>query len=171
VLFDASATALGYKAPALVMHGCIHLIQPSQSYFYSPSSKKRLVDRLLLVGRAIKRTTFWGIWLCQIGKLAALTARAPNPNRPAILSSSPLSLAVVGRSCHPLASCVRALIFTDRPPRSAATHAIDRTMITPCTSQTELDSARSKSRYIRRCPGKRVDRKNRIRNRKDSTRS
>jgi len=40
--FDASATALGYKAPALVMHGCIHLIQPPQSHFYSPVFEKGL---------------------------------------------------------------------------------------------------------------------------------
>ncbi len=40
VSFDASAAALGYKAPALVMHGCIHLIQPSQSHFYSTVFEK-----------------------------------------------------------------------------------------------------------------------------------
>ena len=41
VSFDASATALGYKAPALVMHGCIHLIQPAHPHFYSPVFEKR----------------------------------------------------------------------------------------------------------------------------------
>src|SRR5437762_8625609 len=41
VSFEASAVALGYKAPALVMHGCIHLIQPANPYFYSPVFEKR----------------------------------------------------------------------------------------------------------------------------------
>jgi len=42
---------MGYKAPASVMDGCIHLIQPAQSHFYSSVfEKKRLAD--LLVGRS-----------------------------------------------------------------------------------------------------------------------
>jgi len=56
VSFDTSATALGYKAPALVVHGCIHLIQPAHSHFIPQFLKNGLVDRLLLVGRAIKTT-------------------------------------------------------------------------------------------------------------------
>ena len=40
VLFDALATAMGYKAPASVMDCCIHLIQPTQSHFYSPVFEK-----------------------------------------------------------------------------------------------------------------------------------
>src|SRR6266581_6988086 len=42
VPFDASATALGYKVPALVMRSCIHLIEPALSHFYSPSLKKQV---------------------------------------------------------------------------------------------------------------------------------
>jgi len=39
-LFGASATAMGYKAPASVMDGCIHLIQPGGRIFIPRFSKK-----------------------------------------------------------------------------------------------------------------------------------
>jgi hypothetical protein len=54
VSFDASAAALGYKAPALVMHGCIHLIRPPRPYFYSQSLKKWQTEGVLLGVHSIK---------------------------------------------------------------------------------------------------------------------
>jgi hypothetical protein len=50
VLFDASATAMEYEAPASVMDACIHLIQPAQSHFYSPVFEKN--DNRLELGIA-----------------------------------------------------------------------------------------------------------------------
>jgi len=38
--FDASVVARRYKTLVLVMHGCIHLIQPAAAYFYSPIFEK-----------------------------------------------------------------------------------------------------------------------------------
>src|SRR5207302_5098278 len=58
-----------------------------------------------------------------------------------------------------LSQAVSALIFTDRPPR--VFHCRSRYRSNHNNSLHEPDGAglaRSKSRYIRRCPGKRVDR-------------
>src|SRR5438128_9254930 len=63
--FDASVTTLGVQGSCLVMHGCIHLIQPAHSHFYSPVFKKRTggidfsssVSGTALINRLIVRIT------------------------------------------------------------------------------------------------------------------
>ena len=95
VLFDASATAIRYEAPASVMDGCIHLTQPAQSHFYSPVFEKN-DNRLEL--RIAERFGFAACGQrCQVSNLAEVYSPEGG-----FLSRAPTRRS---RSISPFSSC------------------------------------------------------------------